>query len=46
MSTKANQHTRRKRDNIRIHNHLTLSKTGYIPSGTNYAVNIKIAKRG
>ena len=28
------------------HNHLTLSKTGYIPGGTNYAVNIKIAKRG
>jgi len=27
------------------HNHLTLGKTGYIPTGTNYAVNIEVAKR-
>ena len=27
------------------HNHVTLSKTGYIPTGTNHAVNIEVAKR-
>lgn len=46
-------HTRMKNIAIRSgkkvrtkHEHLTMARTGYIPSGTNNAVNIKIAKRG
>ena len=46
MSTKANVKSRTRKTHTRIHNHLTLSKTGYRPTGTNTTVNIKIAKRG
>ena len=45
MSTKANTSSRQKKEK-RTHEHLTLSKTGYIPTGTDKKIDIKIAKKG
>ena len=45
MSTKANRTARINKGIKREHNHVTIGKTGYIPTGTNTAINLKLAKR-
>ncbi len=43
--SKVVKHSRNKKQKTREHEHLTMSKTGYIPGSTDKPINIKLSKR-